>query len=79
MPQYRYRCEECRHEVELIQSMAEGDKFLAESSCANLIGKEKPGTMMIYEDSPCGGKFRRLIGVTQFKLEGRRWFSTGYD
>lgn len=63
MPIYRYKCENCNHELELIQSISEGDEYLAaEPSCPKC------------ED----GKLGRIISLGSFQLNGRGWYRDGY-
>lgn len=63
MPIYRYKCEVCDHELELIQSMKEGEEYQA----------------TVKECPKCTApKWRRLISNTSFKLQGGGWFRDDY-
>lgn len=63
MPIYRYRCDSCKHEVELIQSMQEGDDYLTtKPKCPKCNAPE----------------WHRLISLGSFRLQGGGWFKDGY-
>lgn len=64
MPQYVYRCEDCKAELCLIQTIAEGEKYVAEGE---------------FTCPSCGGKRgQRILGGTSFRLQGGGWFRDGY-
>jgi len=63
MPIYRYKCKFCKHEVELIQSMEEGERYQAQ----------------VKECPQCAApEWHRLISLGSFKLQGGGWFRDGY-
>lgn len=60
---YTYRCKECSDEVDLIQSISEGDHYLAAGPRCR----------------KCEGQVERIIKGVSFKLEGRGWERDGYS
>lgn len=63
MPLYTYRCKDCKDEVDVVQSMEEGDRYL----------KARP------KCKKCDGEVQRIIKGANFKLEGRGWERDGYS
>lgn len=63
MPMYSYRCKECKDVVELIQSIKEGDEYLAAGPRCR----------------KCEGEIERIIQHTSFELKGRGWERDGYS
>lgn len=63
MPMYTYRCKDCKHTEEMIQSMKEGDAYLAaRPRCRE-----------------CNGEVERIIQKTSFELKGYGWERDGYS
>jgi len=62
MPMYTYRCKECKDCIELIQSMSEGDAYLASGPRCK----------------KCDGEIERIIQKTSFELKGMGWEKDGY-
>ena len=63
MPIYRYKCKACDHELELIQSMKEGEEYQA----------------TVKECPKCtASEWHRLISLGSFQLKGGNWFKDGY-
>lgn len=63
MPIYRYKCDQCKYEEELIQSMQEGEQYLRdEPKCPKCDASE----------------WHRLISLGSFRLQGGGWFRDGY-
>jgi len=72
MPKYCYRCRECGAKREEIQSIVEGEEFIADATCQEPVGGLGPDTR------ECEGAYERLLGGTSFKLAGKGWFRDGY-
>lgn len=72
MPQYKFQCVKCGYERDEILSIADGDGFLLEQRCPEVVIAPEG------EDYLCSGRYQRLIGGTSFKLAGRGWFRDGY-
>lgn len=63
MPIYRYRCDTCSHEAELVQSIKEGDEYL----------ESRP------KCPKCDAQtWTRLISLGSFQLQGKGWYRDGY-
>lgn len=63
MPMYKYKCKACNHELELIQSIKEGDEYQA----------------TVKECPKCGApEWHRLISLGSFQLQGGGWYRDGY-
>lgn len=64
MPIFIYRCTMCEVTNEKIQSVSEGEEYLAGRPCC-----DNPG---------CDGEQKRIMGTTSFSLKGKGWERDGY-
>jgi putative FmdB family regulatory protein len=63
VPIYRYKCRACEHELELTQTVKEGEEY-----------KER-----IKDCPECGeSEWRRVMSPSSFQLQGRGWYKNGY-
>lgn len=63
MPKYKYRCEKCGGDFELVQKMSEDPV----SEC-----------YLSVDDVRCRGDVNRVPSSTGFSLKGKGWYRDGY-